>query len=158
MHSQCPILDWDGFKKSWNAVGQSSEKMSPTGECVSMTIQVCDCLISVCREGSNAGVEQAWAARFSDNSLIIGTGAASLSDVYKQPGRDFSDCGNARDNFARAMADRVLRMMDARGLLRRPSGAAASALIMLEFLMTCEFEWQKCSSTSLADGQRARGR
>lgn len=86
-------------------------------------------------------VMKACAARFSDHPEIVGPGAPKLAEVRQSPGRDFSAYGIARESFARSMAERALRAVDKKGLLRRPSADSTASLLMLEFLVTCEWKF-----------------
>lgn len=85
---------------------------------------------------------QAWGARFSDHPLVLGQeGAKSLpklDDLRAHVGRDFTEVGNRREEFARAMVDRALKKIDEKGTLRKASAAGCSALLLVEFLLTCE--------------------
>lgn len=40
VHSQCSVVDWEHFEASWDAAGHVSEAMTPTGECLSLVMQV----------------------------------------------------------------------------------------------------------------------
>jgi hypothetical protein len=89
-----------------------------------------------------AAVLQAWASKISDNPLIVGYGVPTLDEIRKDGesagggGADYTLVGNRREDFAQAMKERALRLVDEKGLLRISSGAAASALTLLEFLVT----------------------
>lgn len=83
-------------------------------------------------------VLQALAARFSDNTAIVGDSAPKISDL-RSPGIDFSNFGIRREGFCRSMAVRALERLDENGILRKPSSTSAGALLMLEFLLTCTF-------------------
>lgn len=88
---------------------------------------------------------QAWGARFSDHPSLIGAFAPSPATIKDSPARDLSEYGQRRDGFARAMADRAFQAIDKRGILRKPSVAGCTALVMLEFL------------DHFGDASRARG-
>jgi len=116
----CPLVDQELFESAWNLAGQVSENLTPAGECL-------------------AAVLQAWAARASDNPLIVGFGAPSLADLRSGKGgggKNFTLVGNRREDFAIAMKERALRLVDDKGLLRLSSSVACSALTLLEFLVT----------------------
>lgn len=85
---------------------------------------------------------QAWGARFSDHPLVLGQeGAKSLpklDELRAHVGRDFTEVGNRREKFARAMVDRALKKIDEKGTLRKASAAGCSALLLIEFLLTCK--------------------
>ncbi|KAM0745958.1 hypothetical protein T439DRAFT_330158 [Meredithblackwellia eburnea MCA 4105] len=118
VHEQCAVVDLDHFQRNWDSAGHVAENMTPTGECVAL-------------------VMQAWAARFSDHSAILGQSQPSLSDVSNSPpGTDFSQYGSLRDSFARAMEDRAMKALDQHGALRNPSGQCCAALTLIEFLVT----------------------
>lgn len=46
--------------------------------------------------------------------------------------------GNVRDSFARALLEKAVETVDRRAGLRTASAACCSALVLLEFLVTCE--------------------
>ncbi|GAA5963875.1 hypothetical protein JCM3765_004048 [Sporobolomyces pararoseus] len=115
-HQICPLVDQTQFEIAWNLAGQVTENLTPANECL-------------------AAVIQAWASKISDSPLIVGYGVPSLEDVRKGGG-DFSLIGNRREEFAQAMKERALRLVDEKGLLRISSAAACSALTLLEFLVT----------------------
>jgi len=101
---------------AWNLAGQVAENLTPANECL-------------------AAVLQAWASRISDSPLIVGYGVPRLEEVRKTGG-DFTIVGNRREEFATAMKERALRLVDEKGLLRISSAASCSALTLLEFLVT----------------------
>ncbi|GAA6064577.1 hypothetical protein JCM10212_006202 [Sporobolomyces blumeae] len=118
IHPVCPLVDHAIFDAAWNLAGRSMENLSPANECL-------------------AAVLQAWAARVSDNPLIVGYGAPSLDELRTAKlGNDFTIIGNRREEFASAMRDRALRLVDERGALRTASAASCSAMTLLEFLVT----------------------
>ncbi|GAA5892229.1 uncharacterized protein JCM6883_007292, partial [Sporobolomyces salmoneus] len=117
LHQICPLVDRDQFEVAWNLAGQVSENLTPANECL-------------------AAVLQAWASRISDNPLIVGYGVPTLEEVKNGGMRDYTLVGNRREEFAQAMKERALRLVDERGLLRISSAAACSALTLLEFLVT----------------------
>jgi hypothetical protein len=120
---QCHVVDWQAFSRNWDAAGRNSDRLSPPNECLALVIQ-------------------AWGARFSDNPLVLGQQGAKtlpkLDDLREHVGRDFTEVGNRREKFARAMVDRALKKIDEKGALRKASAATCSALLLIEFLLTCE--------------------
>ncbi|GAA5823472.1 hypothetical protein JCM11251_000644 [Rhodosporidiobolus azoricus] len=122
LQPQCPLFDQDSFLQAYESAGRITENLPPAHECLAL-------------------VMQAWAARFSDHSLILGPGAPSLADVRSGGsggaggGRDCTIFGNRRDTFAKAMADRAVHAVDRTGLLRTSSAVACAALTLLEFLL-----------------------
>ncbi|GAA5955819.1 hypothetical protein JCM21900_001724 [Sporobolomyces salmonicolor] len=121
---QCPLVDQELFEAAWTLAGRASENLSPANECL-------------------AAVIQAWAARISDNPLIVGQ-APTLEDLRNRRWRDFTLMGNRREEFARAMRERALRLVDQKGALRLSSAACCSALTLLEFLVT----WDDATRTT----------
>ncbi|GAA5910710.1 hypothetical protein JCM5296_006820 [Sporobolomyces johnsonii] len=121
---QCPLVDQELFEGAWTLAGRVSENLSPANECL-------------------AAVIQAWAARISDHPLIVGQ-APTLEDLRNGQGRDFTLMGNRREEFARAMRERALRLVDQKGALRLSSAACCSALSLLEFLVT----WDDATRTT----------
>lgn len=117
LHPICPLVDRDQFEMAWSLAGQVAENLTPANECL-------------------AAVLQAWASRISDSPMIVGFGVPCLEDLRKGGGGDFTLVGNRREEFAHAMKERALRLVDERGLLRISSAAACSALTLLEFLVT----------------------
>lgn len=115
-HQICPLVDQAQFEIAWNLAGQVTENLTPANECL-------------------AAVIQAWASKISDSPLIVGYGVPSLEEL-KKGGGDFTLIGNRREEFAQAMKERALRLVDEKGLLRISSAAACSALTLLEFLVT----------------------
>lgn len=115
-HQICPLVDQAQFEIAWNLAGHVAENLTPANECL-------------------AAVLQAWASKISDSPLIVGYGAPGLEDVRKGGG-DLTVIGNRREEFAQAMTERALRLVDEKGLLRISSAAACSALTLLEFLVT----------------------
>ncbi|SCV70840.1 BQ2448_3602 [Microbotryum intermedium] len=118
--AQMHVVDWPVFQQTWDNAGRNAAAMSPTNEFLAVVIQ-------------------AWAARFSDHPVVLGQKGAltlpTLNDVRHHSGRDFTDVGNRREPFARAMLDRALKVCDERGALRKASAACCYALLLLEFLM-----------------------
>ncbi|KDE09035.1 hypothetical protein MVLG_00754 [Microbotryum lychnidis-dioicae p1A1 Lamole] len=117
---QMHVVDWPVFQQTWDNAGRNAAAMSPTNECLAVVIQ-------------------AWAARFSDHPVVLGQEGAltlpTLNDIRHHNGQDFTDVGNRREPFARAMLDRALQVCDERGALRKASAACCTALLLLEFLM-----------------------
>lgn len=46
--------------------------------------------------------------------------------------------GKLREGFAKSLLDRAIETVDRRAALRTASAACCSALVLLEFLVTCE--------------------
>ena len=140
--SQCHVVDWEAFSRNWDAAGRNSDRLSPPNECLALVIQarLFENGTHVIKLTITCNL-QAWGARFSDHPVVLGQeGAKSLpklGDLRSQGGRDFTEVGNRRDKFARAMVDRAIKKLDENGALRKPSAACCSALLLAEFLLTC---------------------
>lgn len=118
VHQQCHIVDAPTFQRVWDAAGRDSDRLNPTNECLALVIM-------------------AWSARFSDHAAILGQGAPSLADVKgTRRGKSLCGWGDRRQAFAQAMTERAMQAVDQKGILRRASVASATALVLLEFLLS----------------------
>lgn len=81
---------------------------------------------------------QAWAARFTDHVSVIGSNGPTLAELRTGVGRDFTMIGKLREGFARGILQRAIETVDRRAGLRTASTACCSALVLLEFLVTCQ--------------------
>lgn len=118
MHSQCHIVDATGFQAVWDAAGRDSDRLNRTNEALALVIQ-------------------AWSARFSDHAAVLGPEAPSLAQLKQlPPGQSLCTWGDRRQAFAAAMCERALNAIDQKGIMRRPSTSSATALVLLEFLLS----------------------
>lgn len=81
---------------------------------------------------------QAWAARFTDHVSVIGSNGPTLAELRNGVGQDFTRVGKLREGFAQGVLQRAIETVDRRAGLRTASTACCSALVLLEFLVTCE--------------------
>lgn len=58
--------------------------------------------------------------------------------MRESPIQDYSAYGRQRDSFCRALAAKASRAVDENGTLRSASYASTGALLLLEFLLSCE--------------------
>lgn len=137
VHAQLPVIDYEGFIQAWRAVDCDTMALPPAYECLSAVIQASYLLDSSPAALADSLIK-AWACRFSDHPAIVGHAAPILPDVTKSFGRDYTEYGNKRAAFCRAMSERALRVADNTGSFRHPSNATAGALLMLELLLCCQ--------------------
>lgn len=83
---------------------------------------------------SGGGGTQAWGARFSDHPSLLGAFAPSTASIATSPITDLSEYGLRRSSFCASMTQRAFDAIDRRGIMRKPSVAGCTALVMLEFL------------------------
>lgn len=136
---QCPLVDEDYFLQAWQAAGGDSSNLTPALECLALAIQVRAESIRRRRSASdNFLYLQAWAARFTDHVAVIGSNGPTLAELRNGVGQDFTRVGKLREGFAQGVLQRAIETVDRRAGLRTASTACCSALVLLEFLVTCE--------------------
>lgn len=82
----------------------------------------------------------------------------TLASLRSDPNRgDLTQMGNRREAFARGMLGRALDKMDQNGAWRTPSAAGCAALLLVEFLVTCECRAPPSTRVQVNNTDIARG-
>lgn len=119
------VLSPEAFYMEWEACGRRSDRMNPAQEALCAVIE-------------------AWAARYSDNPAVLGlpyqkahtAPKVIMPDGQFAPGTQArAHWGKARLSVCNALLDRAGRIIDATGIMRRPSITGLQALSLYNQLM-----------------------